>query len=416
MKTVLTIAWRNIWRQPRRTVLTVATISLGLGLLLVSIGLGDGGHYQMIESAVRQGSGHVLIQKQGYQRTRNIARVLDPRDQSEVFRWLESVPPSFGVVSAVKRVFASGIAASADGSAGVQIIGIEPGPEKQASRFAEKLIAGTFPDSNDSEFVVLGESVGRKLSVKTGDKVVLTAQEAFGSELQSVLVRVGGLLRTGIQDLDEQAVLAPIATVQRFLRMDRNVHQIAILLPDSRGSQSLADLGRAQLTGLEVLSWEQALPELKDFIRVDDAGNYLFNAVFFVLIAFLVLNTLLMSVLERNREFALLEAIGLVPEKRFAMVMLEAVMIAVLAAASGIALGMAGHLYFAVHGLPLNAFYSSEISAAGVVMDPVIYSDLSWNRILGCVLIVIAMTLGLALIPARRAARAGDGSLLGRVR
>ncbi len=416
MKTILTIAWRNIWRQPKRTALTVATITLGLGLLLVSIGLGDGGHYQMIETAVRQGSGHVLIQEQGYQRSRSIARVLDSRDQSMALRWIDSVPSSFKVESVLRRVFASGIAASADGSAGILIIGFEPELEKRSSRFNEKLIAGAFPDSDDSDRVILGEGVGRKLSVKEGDKVVLTAQEALGPELQSVLVRVGGLLRTGAEDLDESAVLAPIATVQRFLRMGKGVHQIAILLPDSRGSEPLARLGKAQLQGLEVLAWDEALPELSDFIRVDDAGNYLFNMVFFVLIAFLVLNTLLMSVLERNREFALLEAMGLVPEQRFAMVMLEAVMIAAMASLLGMGLGLAGHLYFAVHGLPLDVFSSGDISAAGVVMDPVIYSDLSWSRILGCIALVVAMTLLLALIPARRAARAADGSLLGRVR
>ncbi len=416
MKTILTIAWRNIWRQPKRTALTVATITLGLGLLLVSIGLGDGGHYQMIETAVRQGSGHVLIQEQGYQRSRSIARVLDSRDQSMALRWIDTVPSSFKVESVLRRVFASGIAASADGSAGILIIGFEPELEKRSSRFNEKLIAGAFPDSDDSDRVILGEGVGRKLSVKEGDKVVLTAQEALGPELQSVLVRVGGLLRTGAEDLDESAVLAPIATVQRFLRMGKGVHQIAILLPDSRGSEPLARLGKAQLQGLEVLAWDEALPELSDFIRVDDAGNYLFNMVFFVLIAFLVLNTLLMSVLERNREFALLEAMGLVPEQRFAMVMLEAVMIAAMASVLGMGLGLAGHLYFAVHGLPLDVFSSGDISAAGVVMDPVIYSDLSWSRILGCIALVVAMTLLLALIPARRAARAADGSLLGRVR
>jgi len=418
MKTVnivWTIGWRNIWRQPRRTVLTVTTLSLGLGLLLVSIGLGDGGHFQMIETAVRQGSGHVLVQQQDYQRTRNIARVLDTRDQSAVLRWVHSTSGADGVEALARRVFASGIAASSEGSAGVFLIGMEPAAERRASNFADKLVAGIFPESADSDRVALGEGVARKLSVKAGDKVVLTAQGMQESELQSVLVRVGGVLRSGVEEVDESAVLMPIAAAQRFLGMDESVHQIAILLRDSRGSESMARRGKSALPGLEVLSWDEALPELRDFIRVDDAGNYLFNAVFFVLIAFLVLNTLLMSVLERNREFALLEAIGLPPGRRFAMVMVEAFLVAGLGACFGLAVGMAGHLYFSVHGLRLGAFYDAEFSAAGVVMDPVIYSDLSGSRIAGCVALVMGMTLLLALIPARRAARMVDGTLLGRV-
>ena len=163
---------------------------------------------------------------------------------------------------------------------------------------------------------------------------------------------------------------------------------------------------------MEVLSWGEVLPELKDFIRIDDGGNYLFNLVIFLLIGFTVLNTLLMSVLERNREYALLDALGLTPGKRFAMVILEATVIAALAVVVGLTLGYGVHLYLHFHGLPLDLFYSGDISAAGVTLDPVIYSDLSLNRIVGSMLLVFGLILMLALIPARHAARRGDVHLL----
>ncbi len=415
MGILFTIAWRNIWRHARRTLLTVLTVALGLTLLLLTVGLGDGGHYQMVESSVRLGSGHVVIQAPGYQQSRGVAKLLDGGAQRRALAFLDSVRSRYGIQTVLRRVFGSGLAASAEDSAGVQMIGIEPALEKSASRFAEKLTEGAFPGSEDSEDVVLGSGIARRLALKAGDKLVLTAQEAGSGELQSMLVHVGGVMRTGIEEIDESTVLMPLATAQRFLGTGEGVHQIAVLLRDSRLAEPLARSAREHLSALDVLTWAQALPELNDFIRIDDAGNYLFNAVFFVLIAFLVLNTLLMSVLERKREFALLDALGLTPDRRFSMIMLEAWFLALLAAAAGAVFGLLGHLYFAVHGLPIDWFYSGEVSAAGVAFDPVIYSNLSAARITGCVGLVFVLTLLLALFPARRAARPAEAYLLGRL-
>ncbi|MEE8585247.1 MAG: FtsX-like permease family protein, partial [Acidobacteriota bacterium] len=191
------------------------------------------------------------------------------------------------------------------------------------------------------------------------------------------------------------------------------LHQVAVLLDDSGLSEELAEQGQQALTGLEVLSWRRALPELDDFIRVDDGANYVFHTFLFLLIGFMVLNTLLMSVLERRREFSLLDALGFAASRRFALVLLEAFFIALLASLGGFAMAYPLHLYLERHGLPLDAFNMSEFSAAGVAFEPVMYSDLSAWRILQSVTAIMAMTLLLALLPALRAARRGNVKLLG---
>ena len=415
MRAILILAWRNIWRQKRRTFLTVFTVSLGLGLLLVSIGLGDGGHYQMIESAVRMGSGHVVIQKPGYQELGAVDLFLTRAQQQDAHSWLDGVGGRFGIEHVLVRTFGSGLAASAEDAAGVQLIGIDPGGEGRVSSLFDKLVEGELPVARDADRVVLGYGIVRKLSLKVGEKLVLTAQGAQGSDLQSVLVRLGGTLRTGIEEFDQGVIYVPLETAQKFFRIGPGVHQIAVIIEDSRASMKMARLGKQQLPGLEVLSWAEALPELRDFILVDDAGNYLFNSLIFVLIAFLVLNTLLMSVLERNREFALLDAMGLSPAARFTMVMVEATGVAALSSLGGFVLGFSGHLYLAVYGLPMDLFASETFTAAGVAFDPVIYSVLSAGRIIGCVLLVFGLTLSLAVAPARRAARFTDPHLLGQV-
>lgn len=414
MSILLKIAWRNLWRKPRRTLLTVTTISLGLTLLLISLGLGDGGHEQMIESAVHMGSGHVLVQQQGYQEKGGVARLLSAEEIDSVESWGQEMKSQFPIRHVLRRTFVSGLASSADGSTGVQITGIQPRGEEQASDFAEKLIDGEFLTDQDRDRVILGEGVALKLSVEVGQKLVLMAQGAETQEIHSRLVRVAGILRTGLEEQDQVLLLLPLATSQEFLDLGAGVHQLAFLMQDARRSEELAALGQQRFSALEVLSWGEALPELRDFIRIDDGGSYVMNVIFFMLISFTVLNTLLMSVLERGREFALLHCLGLTPGRRFTLVVLEAFFIAALSALLGFVLGYGAHLYLKQYGLPLDLFYSVDISAAGVAFDPVLYSALSAARILQAMVLVFGMTLILSLAPAWRAARSADVHSLGR--
>ena len=414
MLIVLKIAWRNLWRKPRRTVLTVVTISLGLALLLIFLGIGDGGHYQMIESAVRMGSGHIVIQQKEYHAKGGIDRFLDTTQRTRAQEWVREMEGLFPIQHVLVRTYASGLASSADGSAGVQMIGIQPQSEQDASQFDDKLSEGDFLDSTNPDQVIVGEGVAHKLALGVGEKLVLMAQAAGGPEIQSQLFRVKGILRTGLEEFDQTLILLPLATAQGFLNLGEGVHQIALLMNNSAPSAALASHGKERLPSLEVLSWSEAMPELVNFIRIDDGGNYIMNLVLFLLIAFTALNTLLMSVLERGREFALLHSLGFTPAKRFCMILFEAAFITALSALVGFGVGYGLHLYLNIHGLPLDLFYSGELSAVGVTFDPVIYSDLSMARVLSSVSLVFILTLTLALFPAWRAARSADIHMLGR--
>lgn len=418
MKIILKLAWRNLGRNRRRTALTVATVALGLALLLITLGLGDGSHLQMIDNAVRMGSGHVLIQSRGYHAHGGVQRVLGEEIRSRVRTWIEQLEDGLPVENVVERVFASGLASSADGSTGVRIIGTRPGPEGEASKFDEKLVKGEFVRPGAGDQAVIGSGVARKLRVGPGSKFVVLSQAAGSSELQSRLLRVSGVVQAGLEDLDQSLVIIPLEVAQELLLLPDQVHQVAVFLEDAEASAALARRGRMDLPeSAEVLDWAEAMPELTEFIRIDDAGNYLFNGIFLLLIAFVVLNTLLMSALERKREYALLDVIGLSPSGRFSMMFTEAVLLALLSTSVGLALGYGVHLYLESSGLPLDAFYDGEgeLSAAGAVMDPVLYSRLSAERLVASASIILALTLILALVPAWRAGRRVSVQLLGRM-
>ena len=368
----------------------------------------------MIEAAVRMGSGHVVVQHKEYHAKGGIGRFLGPTERQRAEEWVREAEKLFPIQHVLRRTYASGLASSSDGSAGVQMIGIEPKGEREASQFDDKLTEGKFLDSTSWNEVVLGKGVAHRLALEVGEKLVLMGQAVGTGEIQSQLVRVKGILRTGLEESDQTLVLLPLAFSQDFLNLGEGIHQMALLMNNSRPSTQVASMGKKHLPSMEVLSWSEAMPELVDFIRIDDGGNYIMNIVLFLLIAFMVLNTLLMSVLERGREFALLHSLGLTPVKRFFMVFLEATFIAALSALAGFGFGYGLHLYLNIRGLPLDLFYSGELSAVGVTFDPVIYSDLSLTRVLSSLGMVFFMTLVLALVPAWRAARSGDIQMLGR--
>ncbi len=410
---VLRIAWRNLWRNTRRTLLTTSTVGLGLALLLLALGLGDGGHMQMIDGAVRMGSGHAVVQAPGYQEQGGLERTLKADQTRAARRWLEDASRRFSIRATAPRIFGSALASSADGSTGVRIVGVDPASERQASDFAAKVVKGEFLEPGARDIAVVGSGVARKLELELGGRLVLMGQAAGSDEIESRLVRLAGVLHTGLDEHDQTLVLVPLETADAFYRLDGEIHQLAVILEDQADSGRLVAEGRRRVPAPAVLGWQEALPELYDYVVMDDAGNYVFNLFLFLLIAFMVLNTLLMSVLERAREFTLLDALGLPPASRFLMVMAEATYIAALSCLLGLAVGYPLHLYLAARGLPLEWFGMSDVSAAGVVIDPVLYSYLSWGRIGQSMLLVFGLTLLLALLPARRAARSGNVQLLG---
>jgi ABC-type lipoprotein release transport system permease subunit len=409
-RTLIVLAWRNLWRHRQRTLLTASTLALALTMLLVFVGLGDGGHRQMIESGVRMGSGHIVVQRAGYQEHGGFDRVIDGVAAEKVRKVLGD-----RATVVAPRVFASGLASSAASAVGVFVMGIDPVVEKEASLYADRLKEGAFLDGSLKNGVVIGSGVARRLELKLGRKFVVMAQAHDGAEIQSRLLRVEGIVRTGISDVDDGLLLMPLPLAQDFLNMNDKLHQVAVILPgDDLTSAALAGLQASPpAADVEILPWQEALPELRDYIRIDDGGNYLFHSVFFLIVGFMVMNTLLMSVLERRREFALLDALGVAPKQRVVLIMIEAFMLSALALGGGLLFAAPIHLYLATSGLPLELFYSGDMDVAGVVVDPVFYSYLAPIRVLQASAAVMILALLLAIPPALRAGRRESQNLLG---
>jgi putative ABC transport system permease protein len=414
---LIQIAWRNLWRYPRRTWLTALALGFGLALLLVSIGLNDGAHEQMIANGVRLGGGHVVVQAKGYQETRSQDLLLPAEVVSTVQEFLHDGQLPYALQGVSPRLLASGLLSSAANAAGVGIVGVIPQAEAAISLVAQRIVVGEYLDEGEASSVVIGAELARKLEVKVGSKVVLMAQalRAFGEvgaetaqgEIQSGLFRVVGIFRTGLQGADAYVIHAPLSAMQTLLGAPHQVTQVALVLEQENDAQPVALRLREHLrtAPVEVLTWREAMAEVAQFVWLDDAFGYVMYSVILAMAGLGLLNTMLMAVLERRYEFGVCAALGLRPTQLAGAVLCESLALTVLSLILGLMLGLSIHYYFATTGLDLRWFTEANFPVAGTVFDPILYSHLSVGRIVWSASVVFVIAATLSLYPALKAAR-----------
>jgi len=410
------IGWRNLWRNPRGTLLTALALGLGLALLLISLGLLDGLHEKMVGDGVRCGTGHVVIQAKGYQDIGAQELLLPARVVATTAEFLHTKPMKHVVRGMSPRLLASGLLSSAANAAGVGIIGVLPQAERGVSLIPLRIVEGTNLLDDKRPGVVIGAELARKLEVKVGSKVVLMTQavQQTGTEatvageggMQSTLLRVNGIFRTGVQAIDAHIIHLPLPVAQTPLGVPDRVTQVAILLEREGDSLMVARELRKQLAGVpvEVLPWRESMPRLVQIFRLDQAFNYVMNGVVLAMVGLGILNTILMRVLERRYEFGLCKALGLRPLQLAVMIIGESLALTTISLALGLALGSSAHYYISTFGLDLHWLFEGSLPSA-FVFDPIIYSRLSLRRIATSVSIVFLTTTVISFYPALKAAR-----------
>jgi len=414
---IVKISWRNLWRNPRGTLLTALALGLGLALLLISLGLLDGGHEQTIANGVRLGPGHVVVQAKGYQNTSSDDLLLPAGVVSAIEQFLESRSIKQMVQGVSPRILATGLLTSSADSAGVRIMGVVPESEEAVSLIPHRIVAGSYLSADRPSGVVIGADLASKLALKTGSKVVLMTQslgprapaekDAGKDEMQSTLLRVSGIFRTGLPVIDTSTIQLPLPAAQTLLGVTGNqVTQVALLLRKEGDSSKVAGALLKQLSGtpVEVLTWRQSLPMLAQILGLDHAFNYVMNTVILAMVGLGILNTILMRVLERRYEFGVCKALGVRPRQLALMVVGESLALTALSLVLGLAAGLSVQHYFATAGLDLRWVFTAGLPPA-LVFDPILYSRLSLNRIAWSVSIVFMMATSISFYPAFKAAR-----------
>jgi len=399
---IIRLAWRSLWRNKRRTVITVCSIALGLTFAIFFIALAEGAYEQMIEQMVRIQSGHITLEHPEYRQAPSVDLwiTVPPQLRSEVEKWRD-------VEETKLVILGQGIVKSGAGNMAAAIMGVEPSVEKASSPVARNLITGKYLEASDKSQVVVGSEMAERLKLAVGKKLVIATNDVTGTLVEE-LCRVKGIFRTGSEEIDAYFIQMPIDFARRLFHLPREgATQMGVILKDPGAQKRIMKRIKDRLDDrpISVLSWQEVMPDVATYIKMDKGSNLIFQAILIFLILFTIFNTLSMSVLERQREFAMLLAVGTTARRLRLQVFAETVFLGVIGCVAGLFFGGLAVVYGHVYGINLSAIMGESVNISGFALSSRMYTKLSFGIFFGSAVTVLTATLLLGLIPVRRATR-----------
>jgi putative ABC transport system permease protein len=394
----LLLALRNLWRNPRRTLLTLLSMVLGVAALTLLGALNDGWLRQMKDNFILTLTGHVQVHARGFEASQSLADRMG--DIAPVQALLERDPL---VVGWTRRVRTSGLATLGGGSAGVQIMGVDPEQETWVTRMHRSLQDGRWLKPGLARDLLLGSTVAANLGAAVGDRVVLTAQRPDG-EMAAEVFYLRGVLHSGAPQIDRTLALVNLGAMQRWLGMEGEVTDVVVRVERHQDSAALAARLALALPEqrFEVLGWERLDPMVSQWLRFSEAYGLVLILVVAALVLVQVLNTMLMALHERTRELGIMAALGTRGGQLFGLVLLEGLLLILIGALLGWMLGAGLVAWLAREGIDLSRFANAfRFFYMSPVIRPLLTLESSL-RILGTTLLAALLA---GLYPAWKAAR-----------
>jgi len=402
----LKLGWRNLWLHPMRTGLTVAALALGIAALTFLSAMNDGWLQQIRTNFALTLTGHLQIHADGFQQTLKLARHIE--HPAQVMQELDDLQ---GIHSVSSRLRVSGLASAAGANAGALVYGVQPEKEQKLSRMASFVQQGRWLLDSDDRAVVLGDGLADRLQVGLGDKVVLMAALDNG-DIASEVFRVRGLLHSGVLDIDDLAAVVPLKRAQQWLDMEQGVTDIVVRADEFSQVKGLVTTLRARLHAgdgtmpgegdYEVMSWSDIDPMAEQWSAFADAYTWIVLAVVILVVLAEVLNTMLMSMHERSREFGLMGALGVKASQMFFMVIWETVILVMAGSLLGFVVGGWIVWYYGDVGIDLSQF---AVAFSFMYMSPIIHPLLAFDSLLGILGAAMLGALVAGLFPAWKVAR-----------
>ena len=396
---ILRMAWRNLWRNGRRTLVTVGAMTLALWTMVIYTSLMQGMLGSMESTLLDVELGEIQIHADGYRERPSIwERIADP---DALLQALDET----GLRSSA-RLLGGALVASGDASTGAMLKGLRPERDALVSDVYQRLDRGEWLDTSDPEGVVLGFRLARTLGVDVGDEIVALSQATDGS-MANDLFQVRGVLRSLSEDTDRATVFLVEDQFRSFFALEDGAHQVIVRSGEGLGLAAAAGVveraAASSVPGVEVRSWRDLLPGLANIFDSAQAAVQVVAFIVYVVIAILILNAMLMAVFERVREFGVLKAIGVSPRRVLALILTEGALQAALAVAIGLAASVPALWFVTTRGIDVGQLGGTAIM--GVSMDQVWTGALDAATIAGPVVILLFIVLLAVLLPAVKAAR-----------
>jgi len=404
---LLQLAWRNLWRNPRRTLIAMAAIGFGYVMLLFVACLMAGLRQQMIESGTGLVLSDIEVHAPAYYPNRSIQQTLGERKGTNVSALLAAIAADRRVYAVTPRMYSYGLVSAPHQSAGAEILGVVPNQEQKVTVLHTRIVKGSYLTEQIPKGIVMGDKLATTIGVEVGSEIVLLTQAADGS-MGNDLYTIVGIFHTNLDDMDQGLVLMRLSSLQELLRLPPvRIHEVGIKLHDITEATTVARALEVQLNKalpVRVRAWPELAPELADYVQFNRSVTFILFFIFFLLAIIGIVNTMLMAVIERTRELGMLMAVGMRPVQVVGLILAEAAGLAGASLVLGGAIGVPLLWYLQVHGLDLGGAIG-EFSLAGVVVGHQWYGRQDFLAYSQAALGLAVTALVSALYPALRAAR-----------
>ncbi|MFT6751809.1 MAG: putative ABC transport system permease protein, partial [Candidatus Azotimanducaceae bacterium] len=394
---IIKLAIRNLFRNTRRTILTVMLIGFSLSALIITDGVVKGMSVLMIENVTQSLAGEAQIHHHQYRENHEVKYYMPNSHKIE-----EALSKDESISSFASRVISGGMISSSYNVTSGGFYGVDALKEMQVSKLKLAISSGTYLSGKDKE-LIMGESMARLLEVDIGDRIVLTLSEVDTGELTQALFRVTGLFNFGIREIDKNLIFINIDKARKMLRLKRtDSHEIVVqfMHPQYAMNRNLPFFSKFTNDETEALGWLDLNPEIASVIEMSSYASLILGSILFLLATLGIINSLFMSIYERIYEFGVIRAIGTRSTKLTQLIICEAFFLAIIACIFGIVVSLLITQWTSVHGIPVG-----EIEFSGIAINNSIKTQSTLSQFIEFPLYVIVLTLVASLYPARFASK-----------
>ena len=386
------LSWRNIWRNKRRTIITLSSISFAVLLSCVMRSMQLGSYERMISNALSFYSGHVQVHQKGYWEDKSLDLAFSNYDSiKNIFAVDERIE------NVIPRIESFALASYKLQTKGAMVLGIDPEREDQLTHLKKKLIEGSFLTSTDRS-IMIAAGLAEYLKINVGDSLVLIGQGYHGANAAGIFP-VSGIVEFPISTQNNQMIYLPLTQAQSLYACEGMITNFTLQLNDAYKAEKIVKMLNPLLNGddLEAVDWKFMMPELLQGIELDNVSGQIMLAILYMVIGFGMFGTFLMMTRERMYEFGLMMAVGMKKARMQMMIFLEFIYLSFLGVLGGIIVSLPILIYFYYHPIPIGGDSSDMFEKFGI--EPVYIFSLDWSIFWTQALTVFVMTFVLALYP-----------------
>jgi ABC-type lipoprotein release transport system permease subunit len=397
MQLTLRLAWRNVWRQRRRTFIIALAMGVMMSLLVLYDGLIGGFEQAIYGNAIQLLGGNIQAHAPGYNEKVGRKPLLALADPDALIRTAES---HADVVAASKRINTGGVVTNREGAFSVSIIGVETEKEILVSPVAQNITAGRYLNPDDGDFIIIGQGLASAMDITVGDRITMVARSTREQTRQRTMTVVG-IYDVGVPTVEKTTIYMSLFEAQQLLGLDGQVTEVVVSLKQIGQETGVVNYINANLPGYEVNTWVNSFPELKQTMDMKTSTMGVFGVVMLAVVAIGILNSQMMAVFERTREIGVMGALGMKPGGIMLLFLLEGTLIGVMGAVVGAVLGTLINGLMAYFGIDYGGF--ADLTEYTALISGRIYSQMVPLKVLQHGLTVLIIATLAAFLPARDA-------------